>query len=81
MRKVENRLTAVFWINATARGGRIRGPRAGPLMNHPRQRKCPLDSSRLGDSRLSARTDSGFHAADRLEVAELGADLSNVHVQ
>ena len=71
----------LFSINATARGGRIRGPRAGPLMNHPRQRKCPLDSSRLGDSRLSARTDSGFHVADCLEVAKLGADLSKAHVQ
>ena len=35
---------------------------------------------RMWDSRLSARTDSGFHAADRLEVTKLGADLSKTHV-
>ena len=52
-----------------------------PLWTLGDQRKCPLDSSRMWDSRLSARTDSGFHAADRLEVAKLGADLSKAYVQ
>ena len=35
---------------------------------------------RMWDSRLSARTDSGYHSADRLEITKLGADLFKTHV-
>ena len=56
--------------------------RRSPLVNHLDQRGHPFGYPvRMWDSRLSARTDSGFHAADRLEVTKLGADLSKAHVQ
>ena len=49
------------------RGGRTKGLRCRPFVNSRNQRKCPLDSSRSGDSALGPRTDSGLHAADRSE--------------
>ena len=44
------------------RGRRTKGLRCRPFVNSRNQRKCPLDSSRSGDSALRPRTDSGLPA-------------------
>ena len=72
-RKEENRLQAVFRIDVPARDGRLRGPVAVLLGISTTKGVPPWILLCTGDSRLSARTDSGFHAAERSEVTKLGA--------
>ena len=80
-RKEEKRLKAFFRINVPARDGRLRGL-VGVLLGISTTKGVPpWILLRMWDSAFGPRTDSVFHAADRLEVTELGAELSKSHVQ
>ena len=51
-----------------------------PSCESPRPKEASFGILRTWDSAFGPRTDSGFYAADRLEVTELGADLSKTYV-